>query len=88
MAKARLGKKSRPNDSAQPTLPGTREPVPSNAPLGAKRLLPMQQQIGDRFSDEPGEWEVATGRTRPPAARFAHVRVRRVDQPALVEERT
>lgn len=84
MAKARSKQKRETNDSAQPALPGTREPARS----GAKRLLPMQLMIGDRFSDEAGEWEVASRPHTTAGGKVAHVRVRRVDQPAIVEERT
>ncbi|PYN35494.1 MAG: hypothetical protein DME01_11150 [Candidatus Rokuibacteriota bacterium] len=48
----------------------------------------MQLQIGDRLSDETGEWEVVNRPRTTAGGKVAHVRVRRVDQPALVEERT
>ena len=87
MAKARAEKKREKNGGAQPPLPGTRELSSSSAP-SPKRLLPMQLQIGDRLSDETGEWEVVNRPHTTAGGKTAHVRVRRVDQPALVEDRT
>jgi hypothetical protein len=84
MAKARSEKKREKNGGAQPTLPGTREPSSASA----KRLLPMQLQIGDRLFDETGEWEVVNRPHTTAGGKTAHVRVRKVDQPALIEERT
>ncbi|MGH7302620.1 MAG: hypothetical protein ACRELZ_04980 [Candidatus Rokuibacteriota bacterium] len=48
----------------------------------------MQLQIGDRLSDETGEWEVVNRPHTTAGGKTAHVRVRRVDQPGLVEGRT
>ena len=48
----------------------------------------MQLQVGDRNSDETGEWEVANRPHTTAGGKIAHARVRRVDQPAVVEERT
>jgi hypothetical protein len=84
MAKARAEKKREKNDGAQPPLPGAR----GSSPPSATRLLPMQLQIGDRLSDETGDWEVVNRPHTTAGGKVAHVRVRRVDQPALVEERT
>jgi hypothetical protein len=40
------------------------------APAGTTtHVLPMQLKIGDRLSDETGEYEVMAGRTRPRAGR-------------------
>ena len=83
MAKTRPEKKREKNSSTQPPLPGTREPS-----AAATRLLPMQLKIGDRISDETGEWEVAARPHITAGGKVAHVRVRRVDQPAVIEERT
>lgn len=84
MAKPRAEKKREKDGGAQPSLPGTRE---SSSP-SAQRLLPMQLQIGDRLSDETGEWEVVNRPYTTAGGKIAHVRVRRVDQPATIEERT
>jgi hypothetical protein len=83
MAK-RAEKKREKNGGAQPPLPGTRA---SSAPA-TMRILPMQLQVGDRISDETGEWEVANRPHTTAGGKIAHARVRRVDQPAVVEERT
>jgi hypothetical protein len=83
MAK-RAEKKREKNGGAQPPLPGTRA---SSAPA-TMRILPMQLQVGDRLSDETGEWEVANRPHTTAGGKIAHARVRRVDQPAVVEERT
>jgi len=61
-----------------------REPEPP----ATRRVLPMELQIGDRLSDETGEWEVV-GRTYTTAGgKNARVRVQRVGQPAVSELRT
>jgi hypothetical protein len=83
MAK-RAEKKREKNGGAQPPLPGTRAP---SAPT-TTRILPMQLQVGDRISDETGEWEVANRPHTTAGGKIAHARVRRVDQPAVIEERT
>ena len=38
----------------QPQLPGMPPPLPP----GTIRIFPAQLQIGDRLTDETGEWEV------------------------------
>ncbi len=86
MARARPEKKREKDGSAQPSLPGTREPAPA-AP-STQRVLPMQLQVGDRLSEETGEWEVAARPHTTAGGKIAHVRVRRVDQPTVVEDRT
>ena len=87
MARARADKKREKEGGDQPALPGTREPA-SRAPASVKRLLPMQLQLGDRLTEETGEWEVANRPHTTAGGKVAHVRVRRVDQPTVVEERT
>jgi len=84
MAKAKSGKKREKAAGDQPQLPDTRE----SSPASATRILPMQLQIGDRISDETGEWEVVGRPHTTAGGKTAHVRVRRVDQPAVVEERS
>ena len=84
MAKPRPEKKREKNGSGQTTLPGVRDtPAPT-----ATRLLPMQLQVGDRITDETGEWEVVNRPHTTAGGKTAHVRVKRVDQPAVVEERS
>jgi hypothetical protein len=84
MAKARPEKRREKSVGAQPSLPGTR----ASATPSATRVLPMQLKIGDRIADEAGEWEVANRPHTTAGGKVAHVRVRRADQPAVVEERT
>lgn len=83
MAKPRPGKKLKKAGNDQPQLPGTRE---SSAPAST-RVLPMQLRVGDRLADETGEWEVINRPHTTAGGKTAHARVRRVDQPAVVEER-
>ncbi len=51
------------------------------------RVLPMQPQIGDRFTDASGEWEVAGRPYTTAGGKAAHVRVQRVGQPDAAETR-
>ena len=90
MAKAKSGKKREKDASDQPPLPGTRGPSAAreSSPASATRVLPMQLQIGDRISDETGEWEVVGRPHTTAGGKTAHVRVRRADQPAVIEERS
>jgi hypothetical protein len=48
----------------------------------------MELQVGDRFSDETGEWEVVGQPYTAAGGRLAHARVQRVGQPADAEVRT
>ena len=64
------------------------EKKPAPAALATKRVLPMELQIGDRFVDETGEWEVTVRPYTSPGGKTVHARVRRVDQPDTVEERS
>jgi hypothetical protein len=68
--------KPRPEKKREPTSPG------------ARRVLPMELQVGDRFVDETGEWEVTVRPYTSPGGKNVHARVRRLDQPATAEERT
>jgi len=52
------------------------------------RVLPMQLQVGDRFADETGEWEVVNKPHSTAGGKSARARVRRVDQPVTVEDRS
>ena len=78
MAKHKPEKKRAKDASDRPQLPGTREASPSastTAPPTATRILPMQLQVGDRISDETGEWEVVNRPHTMAGAKSAHVRV-------------
>jgi hypothetical protein len=48
----------------------------------------MELQVGDRFSDETGEWEVVAHPYMGAGGKIAYARVRRVDQPATVDVRS
>jgi len=66
----------RPEKKREPAQPATR------------RVLPIELQVGDRFVDETGEWEVTVRPYTSPGGKNVHARVRRMDQPATAEERT
>jgi hypothetical protein len=51
-------------------------------------VFPRHLQVGDRFSDETGEWEVAGRPYSTAGGKSINASVRRVDQPATVKERT
>src|SRR4029077_14523928 len=70
-----------------------RAPMRSEHPARQIRLpsyhvLPMHLQVGDRFSDDTGEWEVASRPYSTASGESVNVSVRRVGQPAMVEDRT
>jgi hypothetical protein len=79
-------KKREKNGAGQPNLPGVRGPAPPSTKT--IRVLPMELQVGDRITDETGEWEVTVRPYTSPGGKNVHARVRRVDQPATAEERT
>ena len=56
--------------------------------LMAHHVFPRHLQVGDRFSDETGEWEVASRPSSTDDGKIIHTYVQRVDQPATVEDRT
>ena len=55
------------------------------APAGTTtHVLPMQLKIGDRLSDETGEYEVIGRPYTPPGEKSANVRVKRVGSEATM----
>ena len=56
--------------------------------LLAYHPLPMKLRLGDRFSDTTGEQEIVGPPRLTADNRTVHARVRRLDPPAAVEERT
>jgi hypothetical protein len=64
----------RPEKKDQPRTPAER------------RVLPMELQIGDRLTDEPGEWEIISRPYSSAGGKIVHARVRKPDQPATFEE--
>jgi hypothetical protein len=61
--------------------------MPPPEPPGTARVLPMQLQVGDRFSDESGEWEVIGRPYTTAGGKNSHVGVQRVDKPGVTETR-
>ncbi len=53
-----------------------------------RQVLPMELHIGDRLTDESGEWEVIGRPYTTAGGKSARVRVRRVGQSGSVEVRT
>jgi hypothetical protein len=56
--------------------------------LAEHRVLPMELQIGDRLTDEAGEYEVIGRPYTTATGKSAHVRVRRVDNAEVTMIRT
>jgi hypothetical protein len=67
--------RTRPEKKREPTAPA------------ASRVLPMELQIGDRFVDETGMWEVASRPYTTNAGKDAHIRIKKVGQPDVTEIR-
>jgi hypothetical protein len=61
------------------TLPSRRPDRPTHL------VLPMELQVGDRFADETGEWEVVGPPFTTAGGKNAHARVRKVSQPGLTD---
>jgi hypothetical protein len=61
---------------------------PEKTRLLSYHVLPKHLQVGDRFSDETGEWEVAIEPYSIAGGKGVNASIRRVDQPATVEDRT
>ena len=60
--------------------------LPSRRPeRPTRRVLPMELQVGDRFEDETGEWEVVGRPFTTAGGKNAHARVRKVSQPGLTD---
>ena len=76
MAKPRPGKRAKARAV---------QPLP---PPGTVRLPPMQLKIGDRLSDETGEWEVVSRPYTSPGGKSTHAHVKRVGQAGESEVRT
>ena len=60
--------------------------LPSRRPdRPTRRVLPMELQVGDRFEDATGEWEVVGRPFTTAGGKNAHARVRKVSQPGLTD---
>ena len=75
MARPRSEKKRPKAKPVQPPLPG----MPPPDPPGTTRVLPMLLRIGDRLTDETGEYEIIGLPYTTNAGKDVHVRVRRID---------
>jgi hypothetical protein len=68
------------------------KPGPEKRPDRAKateaRLLPMELRIGDRLTDETGEWEVIGRPFTTAGGKNAHARVRKAGQPEMTDLRS
>lgn len=65
-----------------------KEPGASPRPRAASTsVFPMQLKVGDRFSDETGEWEIASRPGTMSGGKTVRARVRKVGEPAVTEER-
>jgi hypothetical protein len=68
----------------QPSLPG----MPQPEPRGTTRVFSMQLLVGDKFSDESGDWEVVARPYAIAGGKSTHVRVQRLDKPSVTETRS
>jgi hypothetical protein len=84
VAKPRPEKKRQKAKPTQPPLPGMSPPEPP----GTIRVFPMQLQVGDKFGDESGEWEVIAHPYATVGGKNTNVRVQQVDHPGVTEART
>src|SRR5262245_19858381 len=53
-----------------------------------RRILPMELQIGDRLTDETGEWEIIGPPYTTRMGKNVHVRVKRVENAEVTTIRT
>jgi len=67
--------------SYTPRLMAKPRPEKKSEPKSAaeRRVLPMELQVGDRLTDETGEWEIAGRPYSTNAGKDVHVRVKRVE---------
>lgn len=59
------------------------KPSPRDPDASDLRVLPMQIELGDRLLEATGEWEVVAQPYTMTGGKLVHVRVRRVDDPAV-----
>jgi hypothetical protein len=80
-------------EAAIHSLRETLRKAPTRSPgrqirLPSYHVLPKHLQIGDRFSDETGDWEVASRPYSTAGGKSVNAGVQRVDQPGTVADRT
>jgi len=64
------------------------EKKPEPAANATTRVLTMELRIGDRITDETGEWEVIGHPFTTAGGKNAHARVRKADQPEMTDLRS
>ncbi len=69
---------------AKPRPQKKREPQPA----ADRKILPMELRVGDRLTDEAGEWEVIAPPYSTAVGRVVHARVQRINEPASWEIRS
>jgi hypothetical protein len=69
---------AKPKSQQRRTKPGSTQP----ADAATVSVLPMDIQIGDRFTDSEGEWEVVSRPATLHGAKSLRARVRRAESPA------
>ena len=67
--------------------PRPEKPEKKPDPPASTRILPMQLKVGDRFTDETGEWEVIARPYTIAGGKNARARVQRVGAPDTTELR-
>ena len=65
-----------------------KSPPEKKSKPAARRVLPMELRVGDRLTDETGEWEIIGRPYTTAGGRMVHARVQRIDQPASWEIRS
>jgi hypothetical protein len=51
-------------------------------------VLPMELRVGDRFTDETGEWEITGHPFTSRGGKVVHARVKQIGELAVTEERS
>jgi hypothetical protein len=57
-------------------------------PPRAGSVLPMELRVGDRFTDETGEWEITGHPFTSRGGKTVHARVKQIGELAVTEERS
>jgi len=73
-----------------PTRSAARETRQQGAQIELRsyHVVPLRLQVGDRITDESGEWEIASRPYSTADGKSVSASVRRVGQPATMEDRT
>ena len=74
--------------AAKPPPPPARAPAAQEPDAGSAAVLPMEVQVGDRFTDHGFEWEVLTHLTAMHGAKTLRARVVRPGLPETEREVT